>query len=367
MHLTRFLTTAAAAALIAGAAHAQTPAAQTPAAKAPSQSPAAATATPSAIAAAPAPKVVAAGDIVETAKASGQFTIFLKAAEATNLTGLMKTNKNLTVFAPTDAAFAALPAGELEKLMLPENKAQLQKLLIYHMVNAPVTSADFKGATRKAATVAGPSVELSGGETPMVNDAVIVQADIAASNGVLHVVNKVLNPVAASATASGEAASATAPATATAPSNAPAATPKAAPPPKDKLAALSAAQCLMQENKEMAPSPVPAMEADASAKAAVKDESAAPPPAADQIGADAAAQEPPAPPVPEPPAADATTPPAATDAMTAPAATPGADASTAVTATTTTVTMQPVADTPENRAKYKPLSNAGKRSKAKGN
>ncbi|MDP3869421.1 fasciclin domain-containing protein [Phenylobacterium sp.] len=370
MHLTRFLTTAAAAALIAGAAHAQIPAAQIPAAKTPAvQTPAAkAPATPSTTAAAPAAKVVAAGDIVETAKASGQFTTFLKAAEATNLTGLMKTNKNLTVFAPTDAAFAALPAGELEKLMLPENKAQLQKLLIYHMVNAPVTSADFKGATRKAATVAGPTVELSGGETPMVNDAVIIQADIAASNGVLHVVNKVLNPVAASATASGAAASATAPApTATPPSTAP---PKAAPPPKDKLVALGAAQCLMQENKEMAPSPVPAKEAEASAKAAVKDESATPPPAADKTGADAAAQEqaaPPAEPAPAPPTTDAATPPPATDAMTAPAAAPGTDASTAVTATTTTVTMQPVADTPENRAKYKPLSNAGKRSKAKGN
>jgi len=364
MHLTRFLTTAAVAALLAGAAQAQTPTA--PATKAPAQSPAAA---PGAAA-----KVTPAGDIVETAKASGQFTTFLKAAEATNLTGLLKTNKNLTVFAPTDAAFAALPAGELEKLMLPENKAQLQKLMIYHIVNAPVTSADFKGSTRKAATVAGPSVELSGGEKPMVNDATIVQADVAASNGILHVVDKVLTPGAASATASGAAASTTAPETpATPPAAAakPAATPKAAPP-KDKLAALEAAQCLTQDNKEMAPSPVPPMEPDA--KAAVKDEAATPPPAADQMGADAAAQEQTPPPAAEPaptpeavpPTSDATTPPA-TGAMTAPAATPGADASAAVTATAATVTMQPVADTPENRALYKPLSNAGKRSKAKGN
>ncbi|MES2896461.1 MAG: fasciclin domain-containing protein [Pseudomonadota bacterium] len=377
MHLTRFLTTAAVAALLAGGAQAQAqtpaaPATKTPAPAVGTQAPAAA---PGATAAA---KVIPAGDIVDTAKASGQFTTFLKAAEATNLTGLLKTNKNLTVFAPTDAAFAALPAGELEKLMLPENKAQLQKLMIYHIVNAPVTSADFKGSTRKAATVAGPSVELSGGETPMVNDATIVQADIAASNGILHVVNKVLMPGAASAVASGAAASTTAaetPATPPAADAKPAATPKA-PPPKDKLAALEAAQCLTQENKEMAPSPVTEPEADA--KAAVKDEAATPPPAADQVGADAAAQEPPTPPAGEPappPAAeqaptpeaapsDAATPPA-TDAMTAPAATPGADVSAAVTATT--VAMQPVADTPENRAKYKPLSNAGKRSKAKGN
>ncbi|UTP38059.1 fasciclin domain-containing protein [Phenylobacterium sp. LH3H17] len=358
MHLTRFLMTAAVAALLAGAAQAQTPVA--PATKAP---PAAA---PAGAAAA---KVIPAGDIVDTAKASGQFTTFLKAAEATNLTGLLKTNKNLTVFAPTDAAFAALPAGELEKLMLPENKAQLQKLMIYHIVNAPVTSADFKGSTRKAATVAGPSVELSGGETPMVNDATIVQADIAASNGILHVVDKVLMPGAASAVASGAAASTTAPETPATPPAVgakPAATPKAAPP-KDKLAALEASQCLTQD-KEMAPSPVPEREADA--KAALTDEAATPPPAADQVGADAAAQEPPTPPAgepaptPESAPSDATAPPA-TDAMTARAANPGADASAAVTSTT--VAMQPVADTPENRAKYKPLSNAGKRSKAKGN
>ncbi|WP_332769057.1 fasciclin domain-containing protein [Phenylobacterium sp.] len=372
MHLTRFLTTAAVAALLAGAAQAQAPAA--PATKAPAQPPAASTPAPDAAApgATAAAKVTAAGDIVETAKASGQFTTFLKAAEATNLTGLLKSNKNLTVFAPTDAAFAALPAGELEKLMLPENKAQLQKLMIYHIVNAPVTSADFKGATRKAATVAGPSVELSGGEKPMVNDATIVQADIAASNGILHVVDKVLTPGAVSATASGAAASTTAPETPATPPAA-AAKPKAAPP-KDKLAALEAVQCLAQDNKEMAPSPLPATEPEADAKAAVKDEAATPPPSADKAGADAATQEQAPPPAAEPspapeavpPTADATTPPA-TDAVTAPAATPGADASAAVTASTTTVTMQPVADTPENRAKYKPLSNAGKRSKAKGN
>jgi len=152
-----------------------------------------------------APPVVAAGDIVQTAQASGQFTTFLKAAEATNLTGMLKTNKNLTVFAPTDAAFAALPAGELEKLMLPENKAELQKLLVGHVVNATVRSADFKGATRKAPTVAGTTVELSGGDKLMVNDATIVQADVTASNGVIQVIDKVLLPgvPAAAATAAG--------------------------------------------------------------------------------------------------------------------------------------------------------------------
>lgn len=201
MHLNRILTTTAAVALIAGAAHAQT------AAK-PAADPVAAESKAKATA-----KVVAAGDIVATAKASGQFKTFLKAAEATNLTTLLKDNKNLTVFAPTDAAFAALPAGELDKLMLPENKAQLQKVLIYHVINAKVPSSEFKGATRKAATVAGPSVELAGGATLKVNDADIVQADVMSTNGIIHVVDKVLLPPGAMAAANTAVpASATAPA-----------------------------------------------------------------------------------------------------------------------------------------------------------
>lgn len=203
MYLNRILTTTAALALLAGAAHAQT-------ASTPAKGPVAAQSTSKSTATAPAgataetaaagsAQVVAAGDIVATAKASGQFTTFLKAAEATNLTGLLKDTKNLTVFAPTDAAFAALPAGELDKLMLPENKAQLQKVLIYHVINAKVPASEFKGATRKAATVAGPSVELAGGSTLKVNDAEIVQADVMATNGIIHVVDKVLMPPGAMA------------------------------------------------------------------------------------------------------------------------------------------------------------------------
>lgn len=218
MHLNRILTTTAAVALIAGAAHAQTPTAP---AKPAATAPATPAPTPQAEAAAKAdattpattPKVMAAGDIVATAKASGQFGTFLKAAEATNLTGLLQKTPNLTVFAPTDAAFAALPAGELDKLMLPENKAQLQKVLIYHVINARVGSSDFKGATRKAATVAGPSVELTGGATLKLNDADIVQSDVMASNGIIHVVDKVLMPPGAMAAVnSALPASATAPA-----------------------------------------------------------------------------------------------------------------------------------------------------------
>jgi uncharacterized surface protein with fasciclin (FAS1) repeats len=242
MYLNRILTTTAALALLAGVANAQPPKKAAPdpvaaeaKAKTTGAKPAAATAaaattppatTDTTATASSATKVVAAGDIVATVKASGQFNTFLKAAEATNLTGLLRDNKNLTVFAPTDAAFAALPAGELDKLMLPENKAQLQKVLIYHVINAKVPSSEFKGATRKAATVAGPSVELQGGATLKVNDADIVQADVMATNGIIHVVDKVLLPPGAMAAAStATPASATAAASPT--------TNPAAPPAKD--------------------------------------------------------------------------------------------------------------------------------------
>lgn len=205
MYLYRLLTAAAAAALISGAAQAQpAEAPPAPAASAPTSE------TP----AMQAPKVVANGDIIETARASGQFKTFIKAADATNLTGLLKQTKNLTVFAPTDAAFAALPPGELDKLLLPENKAQLQKLLTYHIVNARLDSSKFAGAKGPVPTVAGTTVEIDGsGDHVMVNNADVVQADVMATNGIVHVIDKVLTPGAPSAAASGAAASTTTPET----------------------------------------------------------------------------------------------------------------------------------------------------------
>ncbi|MFN3522336.1 MAG: fasciclin domain-containing protein [Phenylobacterium sp.] len=205
MYFNRLLTAAAAATLMAGAAQAQTaPAAPTPSETAP--------AAPAAEApAATTPKVVASGDIIETARASGQFKTFIKAADATNLTGLLKQTKNLTVFAPTDAAFAALPPGELDRLMLPENKAQLQKLLTYHIVNARLDAAKFAGAKGPVPTVAGTNVEIDGsGDHVMVNDADVIQSDVMATNGIVHVIDKVLMPGAPAAAASGAPASTTA-------------------------------------------------------------------------------------------------------------------------------------------------------------
>jgi uncharacterized surface protein with fasciclin (FAS1) repeats len=402
MKIHHLLTATAISALMAGSAFAQTPSAAAPAPKAPAasaQAPAKATPAPAAQGGqvSAAAKVTPAGDIVETAKASGQFTTFLKAAEATNLTSLLKTNKNLTVFAPTDAAFAAMPAGELDKLMLPENKAQLQQLVISHVVNAPVTSADFKGSTRNAPTVGGATVSLSGGDKLMVNDANIVQADIAASNGVIHVIDKVLTPAGAmAATGAASTASATAPATPSAPatnaapaSPQPGAKPATAKDPPDEttpkqISALTAPSASCQEpsaDRGVAPSPV--TEDRAKTDKSVRDETGAA--AAASAGADAAAQAPmtqdpaapAAPPVnesepaAEPPAEGAPAPPPTPAAPAPSAAAPSGAASdasaSAPAVTTTTAAMQPVADTPENRAKYQPLSNAGKRSSAKGN
>lgn len=198
MSPTRLLIAAALTAAISGSATAQTGTPQTGA-------PVAVT------------RVAPHGDIIETAKASGQFKTFLKAVDATNLTQVLKTNKNLTVFAPTDTAFAALPAGELDRLMQPANAAELQKLLTYHLINARVDSGKIRGARGPVTTVAGSPVQLDGSGTVLkVNHADIVQADVAPTNGIIHVVDKVLTPAGAIA-----AAAAASPASAAAPDASP--------------------------------------------------------------------------------------------------------------------------------------------------
>ncbi|WP_374473091.1 fasciclin domain-containing protein [Phenylobacterium sp.] len=160
-------------------------------------------------------RVAPAGDIVETARASGQFNTFLKAADATNLTAVLKRNPGLTVFAPTDAAFAALPAGELDRLMA--DKPALQKLLTHHIINATVDSSKIAGARGPVPTVAQDQVLLDGSQEGVLkaDGATIVQADVRATNGILHVVDRVLVPgqggqaAAGAATGAETAASAT--------------------------------------------------------------------------------------------------------------------------------------------------------------
>lgn len=238
MTMTRLLGAAAVAALIAGSAHAQTAAQPVPSAPpsaqpTPAAEPAPATAAtpaatpaPSATAAAPAATPAAAGqlaakgDIVDTLRGNPQFSTLVKGLDATNLTEVLKKNSGLTVFAPTNAAFAALPAGELDRLM--KDPAALQKVLTYHVINATVDSSKIKGAKGEVKTVAGTDITVDGsGASLMANNATIVQADVKATNGTVHVVDKVLMPgaapMAAATTGATTDAAATAPAAAPAP------------------------------------------------------------------------------------------------------------------------------------------------------
>ena len=162
---------------------------------APASAPAAPAAAP---VAAPTITVVASGDTIETLKASGQFKTLLKAFDRTNLTALLKAQKTVTVFAPTDAAFAALPAGELDRLM--KDPAALQRLLVYHLINTPIDSAKLAGAKGPVNTVAGAGLVLDGsGEGLKANTANILVADVKTTSGVLFVVDAVLTPEGAAA------------------------------------------------------------------------------------------------------------------------------------------------------------------------
>jgi uncharacterized surface protein with fasciclin (FAS1) repeats len=132
-------------------------------------------------------------DIVDTAVANGNFTTLAAALEAAGLVETLKGAGPFTVFAPTDAAFAALPAGTVESLLLPENKDQLVAILTYHVVPGAVMSTDLtEGMT--ATTVNGKDITITLEGGPKVNGAVISGPDVAASNGVIHVIDSVILP-----------------------------------------------------------------------------------------------------------------------------------------------------------------------------
>jgi uncharacterized surface protein with fasciclin (FAS1) repeats len=133
-------------------------------------------------------------DIVDTAVAAGSFSTLAAALEAGGLVDTLKADGPYTVFAPTDEAFAKLPEGTVEMLLLPENKDKLVEILTYHVVAGKVTAAEV--VTLKTATTANGS-DLAirvVGETVFINDAQVVTADVGASNGVIHVVDTVLLP-----------------------------------------------------------------------------------------------------------------------------------------------------------------------------
>src|SRR5690349_5064470 len=128
----------------------------------------------------------AAADIVETAVSNGNFKTLTAALQAAGLVETLKGNGPYTVFAPTDEAFKKLPAGMVENLLKPENKAQLQKILTYHVVAGNVMSGDLKGKTTNAKTVEGSAVRVdASGNTVKVDGATVTQADVKASNGVI--------------------------------------------------------------------------------------------------------------------------------------------------------------------------------------
>jgi uncharacterized surface protein with fasciclin (FAS1) repeats len=139
------------------------------------------------------PVAAKAQDIVDVASGAGTFSTLVAAVQAAGLVETLKGEGPFTVFAPTDEAFAALPAGTVENLLKPENLAQLQAILTYHVVPGRVMSTDLVDEM-KAATVQGAEVtiDLDGG--PKVNGANIVTADVAATNGVIHVIDAVILP-----------------------------------------------------------------------------------------------------------------------------------------------------------------------------
>jgi uncharacterized surface protein with fasciclin (FAS1) repeats len=130
--------------------------------------------------------------IVDIATSAGSFKTLTAALEAADLVDVLKGEGPFTVFAPTDEAFAALPEGTLEELLKPENKAKLVKILTYHVVPGAVMSTDLKAGA--VATVEGSEVTIALGDSVKVDGAQVIQADIKASNGVIHVIDQVIIP-----------------------------------------------------------------------------------------------------------------------------------------------------------------------------
>jgi len=132
-------------------------------------------------------------DIVDTAAAAGSFKTLATALEAAGLVNTLKGAGPFTVFAPTDEAFAKLPAGTLEMLLKPENKAKLQRILTYHVVAGKVMAADVV-KLRSAKAVSGDTITVSTTGGVMVDKARVVKTDVVASNGVIHVIDTVILP-----------------------------------------------------------------------------------------------------------------------------------------------------------------------------
>ena len=135
-------------------------------------------------------------DIVDTAVAAGSFKTLVAAVTAAGLVETLKGAGPFTVFAPSDDAFGSLPAGTVERLVKPENKAELTKILTLHVMSGAVMAKDVTGQKLSPASLSGEALHVDGTHGVTVNGAKVTTADIACSNGVIHVIDTVLLPKA---------------------------------------------------------------------------------------------------------------------------------------------------------------------------
>lgn len=135
-----------------------------------------------------------AADVVDTAVAAGNFKTLVAAVQAAGLVDTLKGKGPFTVFAPTDEAFAKLPAGTVDDLLKPENKDKLVAILTYHVVPGKVMAADVSGKELMVKSVEGAEIDVNGKDGVMVDDAKVIKADIVTDNGVIHVIDTVIMP-----------------------------------------------------------------------------------------------------------------------------------------------------------------------------
>lgn len=133
-------------------------------------------------------------DIVDTAVEAGSFTTLVAAVQAAGLVDVLKGEGPFTVFAPTDEAFQALPAGTVESLLKPENKEQLVNILTYHVLPGKVMAGDIAGKSLEVEMVNGVTAKINASNGVKIAGANVVTADVEASNGVIHVIDAVILP-----------------------------------------------------------------------------------------------------------------------------------------------------------------------------
>ena len=135
-----------------------------------------------------------AADIVDTAVSAGNFKTLVAAVQAAGLVDTLKGAGPFTVFAPTDEAFAKLPAGTVDDLLKPENKDKLVAILTYHVVPGKVMAADVAGKEMMVKSVEGSEIDVKGKDGVTVDQAKVIKADIVTDNGVIHVIDAVIMP-----------------------------------------------------------------------------------------------------------------------------------------------------------------------------